>query len=297
MAEAADHRAVRREAVGELGAALQDLVDAAVRTEVSLEELAVATEGARQLAAVLRAETRGMHDIAAVDGPEVGERWYSPVYGPGNPVAPPMAATSTPDGRATGRVTLGEPHEGPPGLVHGGVVATLLDHVLARAVRAAGRGGLAATLTVTYRRPVQLGVPLVATAETGATEGRRTTATARLVAEDDPGTMLAGAEGLFVALRPERAARTSSPPPAETSPPGRPGAERLRRAQPVPLPSVHGRRAAVDELLGTRNAMTRALLGAAPRLPGAEAVRPTFSAAPQPARGPGVLDGSPDGSR
>jgi uncharacterized protein (TIGR00369 family) len=177
-----------------------------VRTEVPLEELAAATEAARQLAAGLRAQTRGLHDIASVDDPEVGERWYSPVYGPGNPVAPPMVATDSADGRATGRVTVGKMHEGPPGLVHGGVVATLLDHVLARAVRAAGRGGLTATLTVTYRRPVQLGVPLVATAEMGTTDGRRTTATARLAAEDDPATTLAEAEGLFVALRPERAA-------------------------------------------------------------------------------------------
>ena len=204
-------REARREAVGELGAALRDLVDAAVRTEVSLDELAAATEGARALAAALRAETRGLHDIASVDDPATGERWYSPVYGPGNPVAPPMEASSTPDGRATGRVTLGKPHEGPPGLGHGGVVATLLDHVLARAVRAAGRGGLTATLTVTYRRPVQLGVPLVATAEIGTTDGRRTTATARIVAEDDPGSTLAEAEGLFVALRPERAADVFAP--------------------------------------------------------------------------------------
>jgi uncharacterized protein (TIGR00369 family) len=201
-----DERAVRRDAVGALGEALRDLVDAAVRTEVSLEELAAATATARQLAAALRAETRGLHDIATVDDPEIGERWYSPVYGPGNPVAPPMMATHSDDGRATGRVTLGKSHEGPPGLVHGGVVATLLDHVLARAVRAAGRGGLTATLRVTYRRPVQLGVPLLATAEVGTTDGRRTTATARLVAEDDPSTTLAEAEGLFVALRPERAA-------------------------------------------------------------------------------------------
>jgi uncharacterized protein (TIGR00369 family) len=199
-------REVRREAVGELGAALRDLVDAAVRTEVSLDELAAATAAARELAASLRTETRSLHDIATVDDPSTGERWYSPVYGPGNPVAPPMEASSTPDGRATGRVTLGKAHEGPPGLVHGGVVATLLDHVLARAVRAAGRGGLTATLTVTYRRPVQLGVPLVATAEIGSTDGRRTTATARIAAEDDPGSTLAEAEGLFVALRPERAA-------------------------------------------------------------------------------------------
>ncbi|MDK3258255.1 PaaI family thioesterase [Blastococcus capsensis] len=202
----AEQRAVRREAVGDLGAALRELVDAAVRTEVPLEELAGVAGAVRELAGRLRADGRGLHDIASVDDPEIGERWYSPVYGPGNPVAPPMEASSTPDGRATGRVTLGKPHEGPPGLVHGGVVATMLDHVLARAVRAAGRGGLTATLTVTYRRPVHLGVPLLVTAELGATEGRRTTATARLVAEDDPDTTLAEAEGLFVALRPERAA-------------------------------------------------------------------------------------------
>jgi uncharacterized protein (TIGR00369 family) len=121
-------------------------------------------------------------------------------------VAPPLVVTDAADGRAIGRVTLGKPHEGPPGLGHGGVVATLLDHMLARSVRAGGRGGLTATLTVTYRRPVQLGVALIATAEMGATEGRRTTATARLTAEDDPDTTLAEAEGLFVALRPERAA-------------------------------------------------------------------------------------------
>jgi uncharacterized protein (TIGR00369 family) len=207
----ADERAVRRAAVGELGTALRELVDAAVRTEVSVDELAAATAEARALTERLRAEARGLHDIATVDDPEIGERWYSPVYGPGNPVAPPLAATDSPDGRATGRATLGKPHEGPPGLVHGGVVATLLDHVLARAVRAAGRGGLTATLTVTFRRPVQLGVPLLATAELTGQDGRRTTASARLVAEDDPGTTLAEAEGLFVALRPERAADMFAP--------------------------------------------------------------------------------------
>jgi acyl-coenzyme A thioesterase PaaI-like protein len=199
-------RTARREVVGELGAALRDLVDAAVRTEVPAEELAAVAAAARELTARLRADGRELHDIASVDDPERGERWYSPVYGPGSPVAPPLEATDTPDGRATGRVTVGKAHEGPPGLVHGGVVATLLDHVLARAVRAAGRGGLTATLTVRYRRPVPLGVPLLLAAEAGEADGRRTPATARLVAEEHPDTVLAEAEALFVALRPERAA-------------------------------------------------------------------------------------------
>jgi uncharacterized protein (TIGR00369 family) len=204
-------REERRLAVGALGTALRDLVDAAVRTEVSLEELRAAAAVAEALTERLRADTRGLTEIARVDDPEIGERWYSPVYGPGNPVAPPIVATQTEDGRAEGRVTLGKPHEGPPGLVHGGVVATLLDHVLARAVRAGGRGGLTATLTVTYRRPVRLGVPLFVTAETGETDGRRTTARARVVADDDHGTTLAEAEGLFVALRRDRAAEVFAP--------------------------------------------------------------------------------------
>ena len=206
-----DERADRGEAVGALGSALRDLVDAAVRTEVPLSELAAVTEAARELAARLGAYLRGIDAIAPLDDPATGERWYSPVYGPGNPLAPPLAAEDTADGRVTGRVTLGKPYEGPPGVVHGGVVATLFDHVLARAVRAAGRGGMTAELHVTYRRPVRLGIPLLLTAKLGDADGRRTTTRARLVAEDDPGTTLAEAEGLFVSLRPAGAAEVFAP--------------------------------------------------------------------------------------
>ncbi|HEX2075525.1 MAG TPA: PaaI family thioesterase [Geodermatophilus sp.] len=209
MAEAPpapEERAARRRAVADLGAALRDLVDAAVLTEVDDAELAAVAEEARALTARLRAAHRDLYEIPRTDDPAVGTRWYSPVYGPGSPVAPGLEATDTPDGRATGRVTVGKAHEGPPGVVHGGVVATLLDHVLARATRAAGRGGLTATLTVRYRRPVRLGVPLLLTAEIGEAAGRRTTARARLVAEEEPETVLAEAEGLFVTLRADQAA-------------------------------------------------------------------------------------------
>jgi uncharacterized protein (TIGR00369 family) len=199
-------REMRRAAVSELGAALRELVDVAVRTEVPIEDLRKATAAARQLTDQLRTELREVHEIASVDDPETGERWYSPVYGPGSPVAPPMVVEDFPDeGRCVGRVTVGKKHEGPPGLVHGGVLAILLDHVLARSARAAGHGGLTATLTVTYRRPVHLGVPLLVTGQLGSVDGRRATATARLVAEDDPGTTLAEGEAVLVALRSDRA--------------------------------------------------------------------------------------------
>jgi len=202
----AEERAARREAVGALGAALRELVDAAVRTEVPIADLEKATAAAQEVTALLSADLREVHEIASVDDPQTGERWYSPVYGPGSPVAPPLAVEDFPDeGRCVGRVTVGKKHEGPPGLVHGGVLAILLDHVLARSARAAGHGGLTATLTVTYRRPVHLGVPLLVTGQLGSVEGRRATATARLVAEDDPGTTLAEGEAVLVALRSERA--------------------------------------------------------------------------------------------
>lgn len=208
----AGERAARREAVGALGAALRDLVDAAVRTEVPIERLAEATAAARELADLLQAEQRGLTEIAAVDDPEVGERWYNPVYGPGSPIAPPLLVEDFPaEGRCAGRVTLRKAHEGPPGLVHGGVLATILDHVLARAARIAGRGGLTASLTVRYRRPVPLGVPLVVTGELGEVDGRRSTAVARVVAADDPDTTLAEGEATLVALRPERAADVFGP--------------------------------------------------------------------------------------
>jgi uncharacterized protein (TIGR00369 family) len=202
----AEERAARRQAVGALGDALRELVDAAVRTEAPIADLEKAVLLAREVTALLATDLREVHEIASVDDPETGERWYSPVYGPGSPVAPPMVVEDFPaEGRCVGRVTVGKKHEGPPGLVHGGVVATLLDHVLARSARAAGHGGLTATLTITYRRPVHLGVPLVLTGELGSVDGRRATATARLVAEDDPGTTLAEGEAVLIALRADRA--------------------------------------------------------------------------------------------
>jgi hypothetical protein len=39
--------------------------------------------------------SRELTGIAAVDDPELGERGYSPVYGPGNPLAPPLQVTES----------------------------------------------------------------------------------------------------------------------------------------------------------------------------------------------------------
>jgi acyl-coenzyme A thioesterase PaaI-like protein len=201
----------RRDAVGSLGTALRELVDAAVRTEVDEAELAAVEAVVREQAARLRASSRELTGIAAVDDPETGERWYSPVYGPGNPLAPPLQVTHSADGRVSASVTLGKAYEGPPGLVHGGVIATLLDHVLARAPRSAGHGGLTGSLTVRYRRPVPLGTPLVLEAYVASREGRYATARAILATASAPDLPLAEGEALLVALRADRAAEVFAP--------------------------------------------------------------------------------------
>jgi acyl-coenzyme A thioesterase PaaI-like protein len=197
--------------VGSLGSALRELVDAAVRTEVDEAELAAVEAVVREQTARLRAVARELTGIAAVDDPETGERWYSPVYGPGNPLSPPLEVTRSAEGRVSARVTVGKAYEGPPGLVHGGVIATLLDHVLARAPRSAGHGGLTGSLTVRYRRPVPLGTPLVLEGYVESIEGRRATARATLAAAADPDIPLAEGEALLVALRAERAAQVFAP--------------------------------------------------------------------------------------
>jgi len=47
--------------------------------------------------------------------------------------------------------------DGFPGIVHGGIVATLLDEAMSKAIAAIGSAALTAELKVRYRRPVPSG--------------------------------------------------------------------------------------------------------------------------------------------
>ncbi|NBH07341.1 PaaI family thioesterase, partial [Amycolatopsis sp. SID8362] len=82
-------------------------------------------------------------------------------------------------------VLLGSAHEGPPGRVHGGWVAAVLDHVLGRATAAAGYPGMTASLTVDYHRGTPYAVPLVAGGRLVRREGRKLHASGTLRAGDE----------------------------------------------------------------------------------------------------------------
>jgi hypothetical protein len=137
----------------------------------------------------------------------------SPVVGEASPLAPridwdhsPTALDGKPGIEASG--TFGAPYEGPPGHVHGGMIALAFDEVLGIANIAAGHPGMTARLTIHYRRPTPLFHELHFRGGVDRVEGRRIMSRAELW---DGETLTAQAEGLFVRPRPERALEIFGP--------------------------------------------------------------------------------------
>ncbi|MGI5489342.1 PaaI family thioesterase [Microtetraspora malaysiensis] len=123
---------------------------------------------------------------------------HDPVTGPENAVAPPLALTGKEDGSIEGVVVLGMPYQGPPGFVHGGISALLLDHTLGVANDWGGASGMTAELTLRYHRPTPLFEPLTVTGRQVAVDGRKIRAVGTISAGSE---VCVSAEGLFVAKR------------------------------------------------------------------------------------------------
>src|SRR5579862_9900832 len=73
--------------------------------------------------------------------------------------------------------TPGQQYQGFPGVLHGGVVATLLDETLSRTASAVGRWMMTARLDIRYRRAAPVGETLRATARATTARSRIVTAT------------------------------------------------------------------------------------------------------------------------
>jgi acyl-coenzyme A thioesterase PaaI-like protein len=91
-------------------------------------------------------------------------------------------------------------HRGIRGRLHGGLAATVLDHVCARAASAAvGDGVVTGRLDVRYRQPVPLaGGPYPVEATVVAARGRRVRVRAAI--RDTDGRALVEADALFLAV-------------------------------------------------------------------------------------------------
>lgn len=120
---------------------------------------------------------------------------HDPVTGPENAVAPPLVLAAEPDGSVAGTVNLGISYQGPPGCVHGGISALLLDHTLGVANAHAGTSGMTGTLTVRYEKPVPLHTDLVVRGWQDRVEGRKIWSGGSITAD---GVVLVQAEALFI---------------------------------------------------------------------------------------------------
>lgn len=180
---------------GPLADTVRDLVDATIRTTVDAETVRRTQAELEDIVARLRA--------SQIDGP-AGVRynsearswsWGNAAVGLRNAIAPPMRLERDPDGLMHADVVLGAPYEGPPGLVHGGVSALLLDHLMGETASAGNsRVTFTGTLTMRYRRATPLG-PLRLEGRIDREEGRKVYVVAHIA--DAEGVTIE-ADGVFI---------------------------------------------------------------------------------------------------
>jgi len=96
------------------------------------------------------------------------------------------------------RVRVPRRFEGPPGHVHGGVIATLLDEAMSKANRQFSVVAMTRQMEVEYLKPVPLMKPLTLTAHHVNASGRKHRCEAQIT--DQNGTILASAKALFIAV-------------------------------------------------------------------------------------------------
>jgi len=110
---------------------------------------------------------------------------FGPLRGMASVIAPPLVFDAPEDGRVIAHARCGPLYEGPPRLVHGGIVAACFDELLAVAQRDAGVNGLTIELTVRYRRPITIDTDLTFTGWIEDDDGRRAIGRAECTVHDE----------------------------------------------------------------------------------------------------------------
>ncbi len=121
---------------------------------------------------------------------------FDVVIGPYSPLALPVELTLEPP-RAVGRACFTLPYEGPPGCVHGAVIAATFDIVLTAANVISGAAGPTVSLTTRYLRPTLLHEEAMFEASVDRIEGRRVFTHGRVV---QGGTTTVEADGAFALI-------------------------------------------------------------------------------------------------
>ncbi|WP_017604504.1 PaaI family thioesterase [Nocardiopsis alkaliphila] len=154
---------------------VHDLIDAVANTEVDTDTLADTAATVQTLTDRLNVARR---QIGTMVTREIGDGTTEVgtitniVAGDTNPAAPRLALMRTEEGLRA-EITLNTIYQGPPGLVHGGWIAAMLDQAVGSVSAIETSPGLTAHLEVDYRRPTPLFTPLEITSWVERVEGRK----------------------------------------------------------------------------------------------------------------------------
>lgn len=179
----------------ELGEALRGLLDVVVQTGADPAELSAATATIQELTARLAAPI--VRTEMSVD--EDSYRTHmSLVGGLSHPAAPQLTMRVDEHG-GSGEVVVGKVFQGGPGLVHGGIVALLIDHAMGCVAARPDRPAMTVRLDLRYRRPTPLEVPLTVSVSLDRIDGRQLFLSASITAR---GEVTVEADGVFLTLTP-----------------------------------------------------------------------------------------------
>jgi acyl-coenzyme A thioesterase PaaI-like protein len=185
----------QRALYGPLTEAVRKLVDASLHTEVDEATVRDAQERIEAVAESLNSKQRAVTSTLRHEGTGRPLAWANPAVGLRNAIAPPMVIQHEEDGRCWSEFTLSGAYEGPPGWVHGGICALVLDHLLGEAAsEGLTKPKFTGTISLRYLRGTPLG-PLRAEAFVERSEGVKTFARGYLM--DADGTTVE-ADGVFI---------------------------------------------------------------------------------------------------
>jgi uncharacterized protein (TIGR00369 family) len=122
--------------------------------------------------------------------------------GQANPIGLHLEFCLAGDGSVVCVAAIPDTREGPAGYLHGGIIATLLDEAMSKAVRARGLIAMTRRLEVDYLRPIPSGAAIRIEGRVVRDEGRKHWAEARVL--DGHGVTLAEGKGLFIEIRREK---------------------------------------------------------------------------------------------
>jgi len=101
---------------------------------------------------------------------------------------------------ALATIQLGAAFEGPPGYVHGGIIATMLDEAMSKLNRPLDVVAMTRHMEVDYLRPVRLGDTLSIVGHHVRRDGKKIFHSAEITGPD--GNVLARGKALFIVIDP-----------------------------------------------------------------------------------------------